>query len=83
MGGSGALRLCCLLQPRRPSSLSGSASRMALIRESVFLLAGGLPEGTAPLITLAQRSSTDLFVNAQAGQVFLRGGQHQESRGAC
>lgn len=53
-----------------PSSLSGSASKMALIKESVFLLAGGLVEGTAALITLAQRSSTDLFVNVQSGQIF-------------
>lgn len=46
----------------------------ALIKKSVFMSAGGLAEGPSALITLRQRSSTDLFVNAQSGQIFLEMG---------
>lgn len=69
--GSRALRLCCLLKPRRPSSLSGSASRTGSHQGKCIYVGWSLADGTSALITLGQRSSTDLFVNAQSGQILL------------
>lgn len=68
--GSRALQLCCLLKPRRPSSLSGSASRTGSHQGKCVSVGGGLADGTAALITLGQRSSADLFVNAQSGWIY-------------